>query len=314
MRLIATTQELNDLCRRLSEHAFVAVDTEFIREQTFWPKLCVIQLAGPSEEAIVDPLVAGDRPCAVLRADGQQACGQGVPRGAAGPRDRLDAGAAHPSPDFRHPGRRHGVRLRGVGELCQPRQADRRPQPGQDLALHGLGAPAPVGSAACLRAGRCHPSERHLPAPQGGTRSDRQAALARRGDGRADQPGDVRNASRGRLAQTQAARQEPQGLGRADRACGLARAARPGARRAAQPHPARRGPLRHRQQCTDRDRAARAAQVLERGICPLGPRQRDRRRRQSRAQARSKDGAANSGGLRPVRPTKRQPSISCGYC
>jgi ribonuclease D len=56
MRVITTTPDLSDLCRRLSEHGFVAVDTEFIREQTFWPKLCVIQLAGPAEEAIVDPL------------------------------------------------------------------------------------------------------------------------------------------------------------------------------------------------------------------------------------------------------------------
>jgi ribonuclease D len=59
MRLITTTQELGDLCQRLSEHEFVAVDTEFIREQTFWPRLCVIQLAGPREEAIVDPLTPG---------------------------------------------------------------------------------------------------------------------------------------------------------------------------------------------------------------------------------------------------------------
>jgi ribonuclease D len=59
MRLITTTPELSDLCRRLGAHNFVAVDTEFIREQTFWPKLCVIQLAGPGEEAIVDPLAPG---------------------------------------------------------------------------------------------------------------------------------------------------------------------------------------------------------------------------------------------------------------
>lgn len=59
MRLITTTQELGDLCQRLSEHNFVAVDTEFIREQTFWPRLCVIQLAGPRDEAIVDPLTPG---------------------------------------------------------------------------------------------------------------------------------------------------------------------------------------------------------------------------------------------------------------
>jgi ribonuclease D len=59
MRLITTTPELSDLCRRLGARNFVAVDTEFIREQTFWPKLCVIQLAGPGEEAIVDPLAPG---------------------------------------------------------------------------------------------------------------------------------------------------------------------------------------------------------------------------------------------------------------
>ncbi|HEX6000237.1 MAG TPA: ribonuclease D [Hyphomicrobiaceae bacterium] len=59
MRVITTTTDLSDLCRRLSTHKFVTVDTEFIREQTFWPRLCVIQLAGPDDEAIVDPLSPG---------------------------------------------------------------------------------------------------------------------------------------------------------------------------------------------------------------------------------------------------------------
>ncbi len=59
MRVITTTTDLSDLCRRLSTHKFVTVDTEFIREQTFWPRLCVIQLAGPGDEAIVDPLSPG---------------------------------------------------------------------------------------------------------------------------------------------------------------------------------------------------------------------------------------------------------------
>ncbi len=59
MHVISTTSDLTRLCRRFSEHSFVAVDTEFIREQTFWPKLCVIQLAGPGDEAIVDPLAPG---------------------------------------------------------------------------------------------------------------------------------------------------------------------------------------------------------------------------------------------------------------
>ena len=59
MRLISTTQELADVCGRLGEHDFVAVDTEFIREQTYWPRLCLVQLAGPSDEALVDPMRPG---------------------------------------------------------------------------------------------------------------------------------------------------------------------------------------------------------------------------------------------------------------
>ncbi len=59
MHLITTTQELSDLCNRLGQHEFVTVDTEFIREQTFWPKLCLVQLASPAEEAVVDPLTPG---------------------------------------------------------------------------------------------------------------------------------------------------------------------------------------------------------------------------------------------------------------
>jgi len=59
MRLIATTQDLAQACKRLRQHDFVAVDTEFMREQTYWPRLCLIQLAGPDQEVLVDPLAAG---------------------------------------------------------------------------------------------------------------------------------------------------------------------------------------------------------------------------------------------------------------
>lgn len=59
MRVITSTAELSDLCSQLSGHDYVAVDTEFMREQTFWPDLCLVQLAGPSAEAIVDPLAPG---------------------------------------------------------------------------------------------------------------------------------------------------------------------------------------------------------------------------------------------------------------
>jgi len=56
MRLISTTEDIAQVCQRLSCHPYVAVDTEFIREQTYWPRLCLIQLAGPGDEALVDPM------------------------------------------------------------------------------------------------------------------------------------------------------------------------------------------------------------------------------------------------------------------
>jgi ribonuclease D len=52
--LITTTGALQALCDRLAVEEFVTVDTEFIRERTYWPELCVVQLAGAHEVAVVD--------------------------------------------------------------------------------------------------------------------------------------------------------------------------------------------------------------------------------------------------------------------
>ena len=54
--LVTTSAELADLCQRLSSEAFVTVDTEFMRERTYWPELCLVQLAGEREVALVDAL------------------------------------------------------------------------------------------------------------------------------------------------------------------------------------------------------------------------------------------------------------------
>ena len=59
MHVITTTSELAAGCARLARHPFVAVDTEFLREDTYWPQLCLVQLAGPDDEFIVDPLAQG---------------------------------------------------------------------------------------------------------------------------------------------------------------------------------------------------------------------------------------------------------------
>ena len=59
MQPITTTEDLVALCERLARHPFVTVDTEFLRESTYYPKLCIAQLASTEEVAIVDALAHG---------------------------------------------------------------------------------------------------------------------------------------------------------------------------------------------------------------------------------------------------------------
>ena len=59
MELITTTQGLEQAVSQLSKSDFVTVDTEFIRETTFWPELCLIQMASPHTTALVDALAPG---------------------------------------------------------------------------------------------------------------------------------------------------------------------------------------------------------------------------------------------------------------
>ena len=60
MRIVETTAELEELATELARAPYVALDTEFMRDQTYWPKLCLMQVAargGPA--AIIDPLAEG---------------------------------------------------------------------------------------------------------------------------------------------------------------------------------------------------------------------------------------------------------------
>lgn len=57
--LTTTTQALASACERLATHDFVTVDTEFLRETTYYPKLCLIQMASSEEIVLVDPLAEG---------------------------------------------------------------------------------------------------------------------------------------------------------------------------------------------------------------------------------------------------------------
>ena len=56
---ITTTDELAALCDELAAEKFITVDTEFMREKTFWPRLCLVQVAGENRAAIIDPLAEG---------------------------------------------------------------------------------------------------------------------------------------------------------------------------------------------------------------------------------------------------------------
>ncbi|HEX8445200.1 MAG TPA: ribonuclease D [Sphingomonas sp.] len=57
--LITDSQTLADLCARLARSPFVAVDTEFMRENTYWPELCLIQIGDAEEAAAIDPKAKG---------------------------------------------------------------------------------------------------------------------------------------------------------------------------------------------------------------------------------------------------------------
>jgi ribonuclease D len=59
MIVITDSGALNTFCEDLRDADYITVDTEFMRESTFWPKLCLVQVAGPEDEAIIDPLADG---------------------------------------------------------------------------------------------------------------------------------------------------------------------------------------------------------------------------------------------------------------
>lgn|SRR5690554_336165 len=59
MDLIVSTDVLAAFCERAAKFDFVTVDTEFLRETTYWPKLCLVQVATDDEAVLIDPLAAG---------------------------------------------------------------------------------------------------------------------------------------------------------------------------------------------------------------------------------------------------------------
>src|SRR6202161_460721 len=69
--LITTTGQVDAFCQRMRCEKFVTVDTEFMRERTYWPELCLVQVAGEHEVAVIDAEAEGIdlAPLGVLFAD-----------------------------------------------------------------------------------------------------------------------------------------------------------------------------------------------------------------------------------------------------
>ena len=59
MTPITTTEALREFCTRLAAAPFITVDTEFMRETTYWPRLCLIQAASATDAGIIDPMADG---------------------------------------------------------------------------------------------------------------------------------------------------------------------------------------------------------------------------------------------------------------
>src|SRR3954469_5265715 len=59
MTWIADSAALDEFCTRAANSPFVTVDTEFMRERTYWAQLCLVQVATPDDAAVIDALAPG---------------------------------------------------------------------------------------------------------------------------------------------------------------------------------------------------------------------------------------------------------------
>ncbi len=60
MTILKTSDEIASFCNTLSACEFITIDTEFLREKTYYPKLCLVQISGPDKDArAIDPLIEG---------------------------------------------------------------------------------------------------------------------------------------------------------------------------------------------------------------------------------------------------------------
>ena len=59
MKIITDNETLAAFCKAATKHPYITLDTEFIREKTYWPQLCLVQVAHMEDAVIIDPLAGG---------------------------------------------------------------------------------------------------------------------------------------------------------------------------------------------------------------------------------------------------------------
>ncbi len=142
MEVITTPEGLARACERLAKHPVITVDTEFLRETTYYPLLCVIQMASPDEAVVIDALGEGMDLAPFFALMGNEEGFEGFPCGPPGHRDRLASRRDPAAPDLRHAGRRHGARLWRQHRLRRAGGEGDRASAGQDPPFHRLVAAA----------------------------------------------------------------------------------------------------------------------------------------------------------------------------
>ena len=192
--LITKSDDLKALVDRLAQAAFVAVDTEFMRENTYWPDLCLIQVGEHRGSRGDRSQGRGHRPrrrCSTCSSTNEDvlkvfhAGGQ-------------DLEIIHnltgkvPAPAVRHADRGDGARARRADRLFESDREPARAQPRQGRALHRLEPPPARQAPDRLCDRRRHPPRHGLPAHGREAEEDRPRRLARRGDGAARRPVELR--------------------------------------------------------------------------------------------------------------------------
>ena len=162
MTLITDTEALAGFCVRQKSAEFVAVDTEFMRERTYWPILCLAQVAGPDEAVAIDPLAPGLdlAPLLDLMADPAILKVFHAARQDLEIFFQLSGKVPHPVFDTQI-----AAMVCGFGELGQLRDAGAasgRGRARQGLAFYRLGAAALDRAAGHIRHGRCDPPPHRL--------------------------------------------------------------------------------------------------------------------------------------------------------